>query len=240
MAERPDVSVIIPTRNRGAYLRQAVASVLAQLDCTVEILIVDDGNGVPAFADRRVVVLKNFERGPVPARNLGVERARAGIIAFLDDDDLWHDESHLAVACAAIKAGADFTFADGVLEYADGASSVPFSFDADEASLMKDNTILISAVCYRRSLHRQLGSFDEALPYYWDWDWYLRVARCGARLQRLQTSSVTIRVHAGNMSGKDAVAARRKNLDLLIEKHGLGAIELKNHASLARDAISRS
>ena len=35
---------------------------------------------------------------------------------------------------------------------------------------------------YRRSIHNVLGQFDESIPYYWDWDWYLRVARGGFKL----------------------------------------------------------
>jgi glycosyltransferase involved in cell wall biosynthesis len=239
VAPPPDVSVIIPTRNRVGYLQKAVASVFAQRDVDVEILVVDDGAGVPVFEDRRVLLLDNFSRGPVAARILGIEIARADVVAFLDDDDWWHSNVHLSTALASIHSGADFTFANGVLSYEDGTRSIPFSFDADADTLSRDNTILISAVCYRRALHAKLGPFDMTLPYYWDWDWYLRVARSGAKLERMPESAVTIRVHADNMSGEYSIQARRKNLDALAAKHGLGHIELKNHESLARGVNAR-
>jgi glycosyltransferase involved in cell wall biosynthesis len=167
-----------------------------------------------------------------------VQKARAKLVAFLDDDDWWHDDRHLLNAVEALRHGADFIFADGTLRYMSGAPDLAFQFDADERSLERDNTILISTVCYARALHESLGAFDEALPYYWDWDWYLRVARSGAQLKRLPHDVVMIRVHQGNMSGMDTTDARRKNLDALCAKHHLPPIPLKNHESLARDGLA--
>jgi glycosyltransferase involved in cell wall biosynthesis len=233
----PAVSVIIPTRNRVNYLREAVASALAQLHVPLEVVIVNDGtDGMPAFEDSRVRILENAERGAVQARNLGVGDARAPIIAFLDDDDWWPERRHLQRAAEALQGKADLVFADGTLRYASGAPDLPFAFDADASSLTRDNTILISAVCYNRALHDALGAFDESLPFYWDWDWYLRVARSGAGLHRIAMPTVMIRVHDGNMSGKDTTLVRRANLDAFEAKHGLAPIPLKNHELIARES----
>ncbi len=233
-----DFSVIIPTRDRPEYLQQAVASVLAQRDVSFEILVVDDGTiALPKFADARVKVLSNQQRGPVPARNLGVVHATAKHIAFLDDDDWWCSDHFLAQSLAALAGGKDFSFADGVLVFTNGCSDLPFVFDADATSLETDNSILISTVCYQRCLHDTLGMFDEALPYYWDWDWYLRVARSGAALHHVPQPMAAIRVHDGNMSNGDQEEARRSNLNALTAKHGLLPLKLKNHLSLARESI---
>jgi glycosyltransferase involved in cell wall biosynthesis len=236
-APLPSVSVVIPTKNRHAYLREAVASALRQTHAPNEILVVDDGAGAAsALVDfpRLVQVLDNAGRGPVPARNLAVSHASSACIAFLDDDDWFSDGQHLERAAAEIAGGAKFCFADGTLVFDDGSADVAFTFTTDAKSLEANNTILISAVTYVRSLHHKLGNFDESLPYYWDWDWYLRVARSGARFCHCASPSVNIRVHAANMSGPAQEAARRANLDRFSAKHGLPAIPLKNHLSLAR------
>ena len=233
------VSVVIPTRDRHDYLRQAVASVLDQSHAAAEIIVVDDGAGAAnalSGMSSRITVLANDRRGPVAARNLGVGAAASDCIAFLDDDDWFSDASHLAQAVAGIASGADFCFANGTLVFMDGGANLPFSFAADAKSLESDNTILISAVTYRRSLHAKLGSFDPALPYYWDWDWYLRVARSGARLNHRAHPTVSIRVHRANMSGAETESLRRANLDALARKHGLPPLVLKNHLSLAGEA----
>ncbi|MDE2383292.1 MAG: glycosyltransferase [Alphaproteobacteria bacterium] len=221
-------SVIIPTRNREEFLPQAVESVLAQEGVSLELLLVNDGDPLTlSFADPRVHVLDNRKRTAVPARNLGVAHATGEFIAFLDDDDFWIDLRHLAKAQAQFDQHTDFYFANGEMRFADGSVKL-FDRNATASSLEKDNTILISAVCYRRKIHEQLGRFDEALPYYWDWDWYLRVARGGFSLFHQKAPAVAIRVHQANMSGQNE-AARRANLDALQAKHSLPPIPLKNH-----------
>jgi glycosyltransferase involved in cell wall biosynthesis len=222
-------SVIIPTRNRLDFLKEAVASVIVQNYVRLEVLVVNDGTSpIEEFADNRVRIIDNHQNGAVAARNLGLAQANGEYISFLDDDDYWVDHSHLAQANAVLAGLADFYFANGEMVFPDGRKKL-FSRKADLKSLTKDNTVLISTVCYRKELHERLGIFDEDLPYYWDWDWYLRVARAGFRLSRSNRVAAAIRVHAQNMSGEDNRNARQDNLNRLISKHELLNIILKNH-----------
>ena len=164
-------SVIIPTKNRPQFLAQAVASVLAQDYPVSDVIVVDDGHGAAetlASLPASVQVLDNQGRGPVAARRLGVATASADCIAFLDDDDYWTAGDFLRRAADAMTAGAGLCFGDGAMVFDDGRVPQPFGFDATAWTLERDNTILISSVVYRRSLHASLGEFDEALPYYWD------------------------------------------------------------------------
>jgi len=224
----PKFSVVIPTRNRPEYLKEACNSVLGQSHSDLELLIVNDGDEFSIkIDDRRIRILDNNKCGAVQARNLGVSQASGQFIAFLDDDDFWTDRAHLEKAGSALGAKADFYFADGEMIFPDRTIK-PFAHNATAESLEHDNTILISAVCYKRSVHEKLGRFDEALPYYWDWDWYLRVSRGGFQFLHQTDLAVRIRVHPQNMSGGNN-DARRANLDLMIAKHKLGEIPLKNH-----------
>jgi glycosyltransferase involved in cell wall biosynthesis len=223
------VSCIIPTRNRPEFIVEAARSVLAQSHSELELIIVNDGETpVPVFDDIRVRIIDAGQRGAVPARNLGLAFARGEAIAWLDDDDVWTDDHLLNHCVDSLQAGSDFVFGDGALVFPDGSRKA-FAQDADAATLARDNTILISSVCYRRSLHDELGMFDEALPYYWDWDWYLRVARANQLITRLMTPVVDIRIHAQNMSGQSNAEARATNLKLFCDKHGLTEIPLKSH-----------
>jgi glycosyltransferase involved in cell wall biosynthesis len=223
------ISCIIPTRNRPDYVLQSAASVLRQSHRDLDLIIVNDGeNGVPAFEDSRVRILNSGQAGAVPARNLGASHAGGEAIAWLDDDDQWTDEHFLRDCERLLQRGTDFAFGDGALVFPDGTRKA-FAHDANVKTLEKDNTILISSVCYRTNLHASLGAFDEALPYYWDWDWYLRLARAGHRMTRLPKPVVDIRIHANNMSGKANAEARAKNLALFCTKHSLAPLPLKSH-----------
>jgi glycosyltransferase involved in cell wall biosynthesis len=223
------ITCIVPTRNRPDYIAESAASVLAQDYFNLELLIVNDGEvAVPDFADSRVRILNSGQAGAVPARNLGASQASGDAIAWLDDDDVWTDTHFLSACADCLTATSDFVFGDGALVFPDGTRKA-FAKNASPESLRQDNTILISAVCYRRSLHQSLGMFDMALPYYWDWDWYLRVAKAGHLMTRLMTPVVDIRIHQNNMSGTSNAEARAANLQLLCEKHGLPDLPLKSH-----------
>jgi glycosyltransferase involved in cell wall biosynthesis len=223
------ISCIIPTRNRPDYIATSAASVLGQSHADLELIIVNDGTtAVPVFADPRARVLDSGEAGAVPARNLAVASATGDAIAWLDDDDQWTD-GHFIESCVSLfEGGSDFVFGDGALVFPDGKRKA-FAKDANATSLARDNTILISSVCYRSTLHDTLGQFDETLPYYWDWDWYLRVARDGRHLTRLARPVVDIRIHENNMSGTANAEKRAANLRQFCTKHGLPNVPLKSH-----------
>ena len=108
-----EVTVVIPTRDRGHLLPRSLRSALAQRDVTLEVVVVDDGSVPPAAhnkvvarvcaTDARVRVLRHMTpKGVSAARNSGIEAATGRWIAFLDDDDIWAPQK-LASQLAALN-----------------------------------------------------------------------------------------------------------------------------------------
>ncbi len=92
--ENPFFSVVIPTYNRAALLREALDSVFAQEFTDFEVIVVDDGStddtaSVVRDYGVRIRYLRQENRGPGAARNLGIAQAAGRYVAFLDSDDLW-------------------------------------------------------------------------------------------------------------------------------------------------------
>jgi glycosyltransferase involved in cell wall biosynthesis len=90
----PLFSVIIPCYNRAGLIGATLDSVLAQTFTDFEVVVVDDGStdGTPEVVvgfGARVKLLRQANRGPGPARNLGIAAAGGEYVAFLDSDDLW-------------------------------------------------------------------------------------------------------------------------------------------------------
>jgi len=87
-AERPEVTVIIPVRDRHAEL----ARCLAGLAGAPRVIVVDDGSADPAAiqgvaaAAGASVVRRPVNGGPAAARNTGLATARTPLVAFLDSD----------------------------------------------------------------------------------------------------------------------------------------------------------
>lgn len=94
----PLVSVIIPMYNVAEYICDAIESVLAQSYEHFEILCIDDGSPdcsaqlVKGFADSRVKLVRQKNRGLAGARNTGLNFAKGKYVALLDADDLWHQD----------------------------------------------------------------------------------------------------------------------------------------------------
>ena len=92
----PDVSIIIPTNRESPFLDAALHSVLAQSWERWEIVIVDDGVPDPGSLDAvaartpRCRVVHQPPGGVSMARNRGLAESHGSLVAFLDDDDLWH------------------------------------------------------------------------------------------------------------------------------------------------------
>ena len=183
-AMAPEVSVIIPTHNRCAMVREAVASVLAQRDADFELIVVDEGStdetsALLAHLDG-VTVERTERRGPAAARNRGVALASAPLIAFLDSDDLWAPEKlnrQLAFMReypdCAISQTAEIWIRDG-LRVNPGLRHLKRAGDIFLDSLQ---TCLISpsAVILKTALFRALGGFDEDLAAAEDYDLWLRI-----------------------------------------------------------------
>ncbi|MCP4681181.1 MAG: glycosyltransferase family 2 protein [Desulfobacterales bacterium] len=181
------VSVIIPTFNRAEKVSRAISSVLAQTFMDLEIIVVDDGStdgtkdAMSQFEGRISYIAHSGNRGVSAARNTGIGRSTAPLIAFLDSDDYWLPEK-LAVQAAFFKADPHAVACQtGEIWIRKGRRVNPKtrhlkpSGDIFEPSL-KLCLVSPSAVMLKRSLLEEVGPFDEDLPACEDYDLWLRVA----------------------------------------------------------------
>jgi glycosyltransferase involved in cell wall biosynthesis len=185
----PEISVIIPTHNRRAMLREALASVAAQrggnFDPAFEVIVVDDGSidgtwdDLAAQSDNLRAV-RTERRGPATARNRGIAMAGGRLIAFLDSDDLWMPEKLARQSlfmrnnpdCAISQTGE--TWMRGGRRVNPGRRHRKHRGDIFIDSL---RTCLISpsAAILRRELLDEIGGFDEDMAACEDYDLWLRI-----------------------------------------------------------------
>ncbi|MFA5746035.1 MAG: glycosyltransferase family 2 protein [archaeon] len=92
------VSIIIPTRNRKVFLKEAIDSVLSQTYKNIELIITDDNStdGTEEFVkdylknkkiNYKFVKNKKYLPGPNGNKNNGFDYMTGELIAILDDDD---------------------------------------------------------------------------------------------------------------------------------------------------------
>ncbi|HYD88943.1 MAG TPA: glycosyltransferase family A protein [Vitreimonas sp.] len=185
------VSVIVPTRDRPNYLRQALASIraLEGPDLEIEILIGDNGACpqtqliAEEFGARRVEAREG--EGASVARNAALRAATGDYIAFLDDDDCWvatHLREHLDLLDIRPDLEAvmgQVISADHQLRRVGAAWPAEPPDDGDELlrRMLSGYFPQIGAVVARRGVREKIGGFDEKLIGGEDLDWLLRLAR---------------------------------------------------------------
>lgn len=124
--QEPLVSVIIPTYNRQAYLKEAILSVVQQTYKNIEIIVSDDFSSenpqalIDSFNDPRLRLRRN-------ETNLGVglnttyafEESKGKYVASLNDDDRWQKDfleqliPHLEANPDVVLAFCDYHVIDG-------------------------------------------------------------------------------------------------------------------------------
>ena len=165
MAASPRVSVIIPTYNRSAVLRHAIASVLAQTFTDFELLVVGDGctddtaSIVASSADPRVRwfnLSTNSGHQSAP-NNEGLRQARGELIAYLGHDDLWF-RHHLQTLTTGIDAGADLCASLNELV---GPNETFFDVAPPDCSYRPGMSLTPSSLMHRRSVSERIGGWRD-------------------------------------------------------------------------------
>jgi glycosyltransferase involved in cell wall biosynthesis len=198
MSRSPEVSVVIPTRDRWPLLsRHALPSALGQIGVELEVIVVDDGSTdetpvhLARVGDARLRVIRidpadrpARSRNTAHARNRGVEAARGEWVAFLDDDDLWSPDKLRAQLDAAERATASFVYS-GVIAIDEDMRVLEeqeFPDPSELPSLLLHGNFVPgggSNAMAKVELVRRAGGFDETLVFVEDWDLWIRITRLG-------------------------------------------------------------
>ena len=118
MSDTPAFSVVVPAYNATRTIGATIGSILRQSHEDLELIVVDDGSsdGTPDLVrefganDERLRLVEQPNKGTAGARNTGIGEARADLVAFLDNDDMWMP-SYLEMMGAALERAPEAGFA---------------------------------------------------------------------------------------------------------------------------------
>lgn len=203
MSHGPFISVVIPTFNRSRPVQAALRSVLAQTYPEFEVIVVDDGSEdgtgqaletlitQQGCNDRRVRYFFRPNQGQSAARNMGIEKARGELVAFLDSDDIWLPEKlewqvraleQFKDKCCACITDARLVDNLGMDTSAFRESRKPYEetlgidFEAVRNLVKCRDPFWISTLLVRTDVVKQLGCFDNQLGYAEDHDFLFRLS----------------------------------------------------------------
>ena len=227
------VSIIIPTYNQAAFLREALKCVLAQTWTNWEVIVVNNFSTdetaavAKSFDDARIRLIDFRNNGIIAAsRNLGIKESRGAYIAFLDSDDLW-EKNKLNACIKKLKEGYGLV-CHGEYHFVDGSSDrKPVIYGPEEDTsyyrlLAKGNCLSTSAIVVRRAVLEKVGSFEviSEINTAEDFDLWLRLSKSNCRMAILRDMLGSYRLHPASAS---ASQLRNSKASLkVIEKHYKG------------------
>lgn len=202
-----EVAVVMPVRNAGRYLGEALESLQRQTLKDIVIIVVNDGStdesgaivAARASRDARIMNVAARGSGIVDALNQGMAMAMPDYIARMDGDDVCEPE-RLAFQLAAMRdnPGLVLLGTSAIAIDAAGRRGDPIEVESDPvrlaASLSRSNPILHPTVMMRRAVVERCGGYRRPFTHAEDYDLWLRLSREGA-IANLPQRLMLLRTH---------------------------------------------
>lgn len=190
----PDVTIVVPTRNREALVTRLLDRLDAiDDDLTYELIVIDEESSdgttehLASWRPARMglrVIRHDPPKGLSAARNVGLAAATAPYIAWIDDDDLTSPD-RLRRQLELIRASGARWSCAGKVDIDDDLNVIGHGrCPAAEGFLeriLAFNALPAAAqgLLVETELARQVGGFDESLDAAEDWDFCIRLALVG-------------------------------------------------------------
>ena len=257
----PCISVLMPCRNAGSFLSEALDSVLMQPEC-LELLVADGGSTDSSLEllenysekDCRVRIISRSDNGPADGLNQALAAAKGTYIGWLNADDLYPIGA-LNRAATALNSNPEW-----LMVYGDGQE-----FDKETGLLQYYPTlppivgvkgfrshcfICQPTVLFRRSMAVMLGPFQVQWKTSFDFDYWLRAFDAfPSRIGYIPYTQGYTRLHKGTITSRDRLLVALEATKLLAKHFGESdgnrlhnyALELKlGIAELPKDVSLKS
>jgi len=239
------VSILMPVFNGERYIAPAIESVLRQTYPDWELIVVNDGSTdqtasiVSRYADQRIKLIHQANRGEAAARNTALDHARGEFIASLDADDLYQP-NHLEGTIKALQnqRNLDAVYTDGynvdrgdvfltpLSTYRRGPFVGSIFAEVARASDVfgpPGCVVLRSDLVFDHHLR-----FDTDIVIGADWDFLIRYSAL-AQFGYVDQATYLYRIHPGNVTSRTGASARRASLAICRTK----AIKMEQFATCA-------
>lgn len=183
----PLVSIVIPTLDRPAMLRDALTSIRAQTYRNVEtIVVVDGGPRLDAMAVDfpEVCFIHMPENNPLHSSNTAFSRSSGEYVTFLNDDDVYFPHHVASLVTALERSGESVAHGDVLTAFLRGGGDrwQLYGFESNMSratsvsGFLVGNMIGMTSCLFRRKCITDGIAFEEAVPLYRDYALWLRLA----------------------------------------------------------------
>jgi glycosyltransferase involved in cell wall biosynthesis len=198
----PKISIVTPSFNQGQFLEETILSVLDQNYPNLEYIVIDGGSMdstldvIRKYEDRISYWVSEKDRGQVHAINKGIEKVTGEIFGFLNSDDVYLPGTFAAVAAKfAANPKTEWVCGDTIMFGAglpderietvipkSAAHCLSWSYTAAQPGHFWKRELIV-------------GGFDEAWPYDFDHDMYVRLLLDGHKCEYIPQAFAKYRLH---------------------------------------------
>lgn len=227
----PSISIVTPSLNQGQFLGETMDSVLKQNYSGLEYIVMDGGSAdssvdlIRAREEHLAFWRSQPDQGQAQAINEGFARANGEIFAWLNSDDLYLSDSlqnvaNLFAGCVdepVILYGGCEQFHQNT-----GKSELRPAVSFDQKRLQIADFLDQPSVFFSRVAWDQVGPLDESLHYAFDWEWFLRAAKC-CRFERCDRVLSRYRIHSQHKTGTGGLR-RWEEMSEVVRRHSPDSI----------------
>lgn len=184
----PLVSIITPSYNQGAFIRETIETVLNQDYPNIELIVVDGGS-----TDQTLAILNQYghfgerfrfisepDRGQSHAINKGLSMANGEIIGWLNSDDIYQPGA-IRKAVEALLKHPHWAMVHGKVYFINEKSQVQqaadYTMPFDHKKLFYGCYICQPSAFIRKNVFQQMGGVDESLQFCMDYDLWIRLSK---------------------------------------------------------------
>ena len=186
------ISIITVCLNSIKTIEKTINSVINQNNPNFEYIIIDGGSDdgtlavIKRYRQHIACFISEQDSGVYDAMNKGIRAASGDVIAFLNSDDWYPEDTVDMVLKEFDEADCDIVYGNRYLVEKEGAFVTLNQIELDIDELRFEMILYHQAVFAKARIFNQIGSFDTKFKVAADYDWLLKAYNNGMSFRYLK------------------------------------------------------